>query len=84
VLRGGAVYLESPVPSRTMLPTTAEQDQWVLAVGVGLRRERYRVDAAYSLGIFPGRKVRDSDNPVFNGDYDFEAHLLTVGLGMDF
>ncbi|MEX2606904.1 MAG: outer membrane protein transport protein [Kiritimatiellia bacterium] len=83
-LRTGYMYLESPIPSRTMLPTTAEEDQGVLSVGAGYFNESHRVDFAYSLGLFSGRRIQDNMNPLFNGDYDFEAHLVSVSYGYHF
>jgi len=83
-LRSGVVYLESPVPSRTMLPTTPEQDQWVVSVGTGWSKGVHVVDLSYSLGIFSGRTISDNENPAFNGDYDFEAHLLSVSYARRF
>jgi len=83
-LRAGYVYLESPVPSRTMLPTTAEQNQGVLSAGAGFQRDGHRLDLSYSLGLFSGRDISDSMNPVFNGTYDFEAHLISVNYGYMF
>lgn len=76
--RTGAVWLQSPVPSRTLFPSSAEQDQGVVSVGLGYAREGHRFDVAYSLGVFSGRTVRGNDEPDFDGKYDFEAHLFSV------
>jgi len=84
VLRTGYVYLESPVPSSTMLPTTAEQDQGVMSVGAGYRKDKHQVDFSYAIGIFSGRTISDNINPAFNGDYDFEAHLVSINYGYHF
>ncbi len=84
-LRAGYIYLESPVPTSTMLPTAAEQDQGVIAIGAGYTPGGpHRFDFAYSVGLFSGRTVSDNLNPALNGDYDFEAHLLTVNYGYRF
>lgn len=84
VLRTGYVYLESPIPSRTMLPTTAEENQGVVSVGAGYFKDAHRLDVAYSLGLFSGRDIRDNMNPLFNGKYEFEAHLVSVSYGYHF
>lgn len=85
VLRAGYLYLESPVPSSTMLPTTSEQDQGVISIGAGYSPSaRHHFDMAYSLGLFSGREVNDNLNPAFNGAYDFEAHLFSLNYGYDF
>jgi long-chain fatty acid transport protein len=84
VLRSGYQWLESPVPSTTMLPTTAEQDQGVLAVGVGYSSGKHQLDFSYAIGLFSGRTISDNINPAFNGDYDFEAHLVSINYGYHF
>ena len=83
-LRGGYQYLESPVPATTMLPTTSEQDQGVLAVGAGYQSERHLFDFSYAVGLFSGRTLTDNINPALNGDYDFEAHLISMNYGYQF
>lgn len=83
-LRSGLVWLESPVPSRTMLPTTPEQDQWVWSLGAVWTKGPHILDLSYSLGIFSGRTVTDNENPAFNGEYDFEAHLVSISYGRRF
>jgi long-subunit fatty acid transport protein len=67
-----------------MLPTTSEQDQGVVSLGAEYTHDIHRVDLSYSLGLFSGRKVDDSLNPAFNGDYDFEAHLVSISYGRTF
>jgi len=81
VLRAGYIYLETPIPSETMLPTTAEEDQGVVSIGAGYDSGRHHLDVAYALGLFSGRTVRDSQTPAFNGEYDFESHLVSVAYG---
>jgi long-chain fatty acid transport protein len=84
VLRGGALYLETPIPGQTMLPSIAEEDQVVLSIGCGYAAGKHRIDAAYSYGVFNGRTVDNNVNPAFNGDYDFEAHLLGASYTLVF
>lgn len=83
-LRAGYLYLESPVPSQTMLPSISEEDQSVVSLGLGYASGDHRIDVAYAYGIFGGREVADNLNPGFNGSYDFEAHLLGVSYGYAF
>ena len=84
VLRAGALYLETPIPGQTMLPSIAEEDQVVLSIGCGYASGKHRIDAAYSYGVFNGRTVDNNVNPAFNGDYDFEAHLLGASYTLVF
>jgi len=81
VLRAGFLYLETPIPSETITPSISEEDQSVVSVGFGYTRGNHQIDAAYSYGIFNGREVNNNNNPAYNGDYDFEAHLIGVSYG---
>jgi len=83
-LRAGYIYLETPIPSRTMLPSIAEEDQSVVSVGLGYQQGAHRFDVAYAYGFFNGRDVKDNMNPAFNGEYDFEAHLFGASYGLTF
>ncbi|HMP90102.1 MAG TPA: TonB-dependent receptor [Kiritimatiellia bacterium] len=83
-LRAGLMYLETPIPSRTMLPSIAEENQTVASVGFGYHQGDHRFDFAYAYGFFNGRTVKDNTNPGFNGKYDFEAHLIGASYGLSF
>lgn len=84
VLRAGYIYLETPIPSQTMLPSISEEDQSVVSIGCGYTKGRHTVDLAYAYGVFDGRDVDDNANPAFNGSYDFEAHLVGASYGYTF
>ena len=83
-LRAGFIYLETPIPSRTMLPSIAEEDQSVASIGLGYHKGQHRFDFAYAYGFFNGRDVKDNNNPAYNGKYDFEAHLIGASYGLTF
>jgi long-chain fatty acid transport protein len=78
MLRAGYIYLETPVPEETMIPSVAEEDQSVISVGLGYNKGANRVDLAYAIGLFDGRTVDENLNPAFLGDYDFESHLISM------
>lgn len=82
--RAGYMYVETPVPSETMTPFVAEEDQSVISVGLGYEKDARRVDLAYAYGIFDGREVSDNVNPANNGKYDFESHLVAVSYQVEF
>ena len=77
-VRGGYVWLESPVPERTLAPTLPDADRHILTAGLGVRAGRHGLDVAYGYSIYDDLKVTDNINPAFNGDYDIENHLLAV------
>lgn len=78
LLRAGYVYMPTPVPQQTLMPSAAEEDQSVVSVGVGYRRLHHSVDVALAQGLFNGREVRNNQVPSYNGDYDFCSTLLGV------
>lgn len=83
-LRAGLLYLQSPVPDNTFTPFMADEDQPVLSLGVGFNRGSHAVDLACAVGLFDGRSIRDNANPAYNGDYDFQSSLLSLGYRVSF
>lgn len=82
--RAGWIHLDTPIPEQTQIPSIAEEDQDVLSVGLGWAKNGHRVDVAYAYGLFDGRKVDNNSNPLYNGTYDFNAHLLELSYGLSF
>jgi len=83
-LRAGVIYIETPVPSDTMIPALSENDEWVFSIGFGYVRNQHRLDFAYGYGLFSDRKVKDNVNPALNGTYAFDAHIVGVSYGLNF
>lgn len=83
-LRAGYMYLQSPVPSRTMIPLVAEADQSVVSIGAGYTRGAHRLDLAYMLGLIDQRRVDTNVNADYTGKYEFDAHLWAVGYTYTF
>ena len=84
IARAGYSFMQTPVPSRTLMPTVSEEDMGVASVGLGYRKNGHAVDVAFMDGIFDTRKVRDNQNPAFNGDYDFVSRLVGVSYSYSF
>lgn len=84
ILRGGCTFLETPAPTRTLLPVGSEEDAPILSMGCGYHRDAHKIDLAYAVGIYDGRTVTDNVNPAVNGEYDVESHLLAVSYGYTF
>ncbi len=78
VLRAGYSFIESPIPDRTFSPTIPDSDRHVLAVGWGCQAGAGWLDVAYAYSLLDDRSIDDNQNPDFNGDYEFEPHLLAV------
>lgn len=77
-VRGGYIFMESPVPSRTLAPTLPDADRHLLSVGVSYERGVNAVDFAYAYSIFDDLNVRNNVEPAFNGDYDLSSHLFQL------
>jgi long-chain fatty acid transport protein len=84
MLRAGFLYMETPVPVQTLMPSVAEEDNEVLSLGVGYRKGAHALDAAYAVGLFDGRDVAGNQNPMFDGNYDFESHLMALSYSYSF
>ena len=75
VVRGGYVFLETPIPERTLAPTLPDSDRHVLSAGVGVESGAHELDLAYHYSIYDDADVTDNVVPAFNGQYDIESHL---------
>jgi long-chain fatty acid transport protein len=83
-LRGGCTYLETPAPTKTLLPVGSEEDAPIVSIGCGYRHAAHKLDLAYAVGIYDGRTVADNVNPFVNGQYDIQSQLLAVSYGYSF
>ena len=77
-LRGGYMYLESPMPSDTIFPTEAENDMQSISVGLGYDNGDHAVDLAYMLSLSDDQSVSGNPDPTLNGEYEFESHFVSV------
>ncbi len=77
-VRCGYIFMESPIPSRTVSPSLPDTDRHVLAFGVTWERGANGVDFAYAYTIFDDLKVGDNQNPAYNGEYDMSSHLFQL------
>lgn len=77
-VRAGYTYLPSPVPDATFMPTLPEGDKNIVALGVGLGGTRHSLDLAYSLNISKDRTIANHPNPLVNGKYEFDSHLIAI------
>jgi len=76
-LRGGCVYLESPIPEETLAPTLPDDDRFIYTAGVGCQAGANALDLAYAYSAYE-RAVDSNLNPAHVGDYDVEVHLMQV------
>jgi long-chain fatty acid transport protein len=84
VVRGGYVFLQSPVPDDTLAPTLPDTDTHVMTLGLGYRHGRHAVDLGYALNFYEDRTITDSYNPAYNGKYETSSQLISVSYGISF
>ena len=84
VVRGGYVFLQSPVPDDTLAPTLPDTDTHVMTLGLGYRHGRHAVDLGYALNFYEDRTIADSYNPAYNGKYETSSQLISVSYGISF
>jgi long-chain fatty acid transport protein len=80
-LRAGWTYLPTPVPDDTLNPSLAEGDKNMLAVGLGFKDGPHSLDVAYIAAIADDRTISNNQNPMVNGTYEFESHLIGATYG---
>ncbi|MCF6157637.1 MAG: hypothetical protein E3K32_03480 [wastewater metagenome] len=80
-LRGGYVYDNNPVLEKTLDPRLPDSDQHNVCIGVGYKRSRFTIDAAYLAAFYEDREV---NNDVFKGEYESFAHFVILSIGYVF
>lgn len=83
-LRAGYLYLQTPTPDATFMPSMLDDSQSMVTIGLGFQSGRHAVDLAYALGLFSTRAIRGNRNPAYDGAYDFEAHLAALSYTFTF
>lgn len=76
--RVGYIWLESPIPEQTVVPTLPDSDRHIFSVGIGLQRARHRFDAGYAYSLYDDLTVDENVIPAFNGEYDIQSHLFSL------
>ena len=60
------------------MPSMLDSSQSAICLGLGYRTGPHTLDLAYALGLVDSRKIRADQNPAYNGDYTFDAHLIAL------
>jgi len=84
ILRGGYMYLESPIPDETLAPTLPDADRHVLSGGLGMRCGPHSIDLAGVWSFFDDRDISSNQNPAYNGKYEITANMVSVSYGYTF
>jgi long-chain fatty acid transport protein len=83
-LRASYQYFQTPVPEDTFSPTIPDSNQHAVAVGVGFRRGRHRLELAYSRVFYEDREIAQNQNPLYLGRYEIDVHLISAAYGFRF
>ncbi len=78
VLRASYLFMESPIPTRTVAPTLPDADRHLVAVGCTYSWGDSAIDLAYAYSIFDDLDINGSESTSYNGSYDLSSHLLQV------
>jgi len=78
ILRGGYVWLESPIPEETLAPTLPDVDRHLLSIGFGYKYKKHTFDFAYALSFYDDLEVTTNLNPAYNGSYDVDSQLIQL------
>jgi len=83
-LRAGYMFIESPIPERTLAPTLPDEDRHVVSVGAGYKTGRHTFDAAYVHAFFDDREVEVNVNPAYVGSYEVNSDMLSFSYAYAF
>jgi len=83
-LMGGYHFFESPVPNSTLSTVIPDASQNAVTIGVRWNRPKHRFGLAYSAVMYQDRSVLNNPNPVLNGTYESQVHLLTMNYSYAF
>lgn len=78
VLRAGAFYDPSPVPTSTLAPSAPDSDRVGFALGTGVVYEGFGLDLAYNFTSLTGADSKSADAPP--ATYEGTLHMLSVAL----
>lgn len=86
-LRGGYLYMDSPVPNSTYEPSVPDSDLHGLSVGTGYTINRVSFDFAYLANFFTNRNVSNTvGSPLsdVSGKYESFSHSLAFNASYKF
>ncbi|MEM7696787.1 MAG: outer membrane protein transport protein [Verrucomicrobiota bacterium] len=83
-LRGGYLYSDSPMNSQNYTPAVPADDRHIISAGVGYTQGVHTVDFAYSLLTMDSSDIAGNVQPAFNGNYDYDWHILTISYTRKF
>ncbi|MBL8024158.1 MAG: outer membrane protein transport protein [Elusimicrobia bacterium] len=84
-LRGGFMYMDSPVPNKTYEPSIPDSDLYGIALGTGYKVGAIGVDVAYLANIFPNRTVNNTVGaPLSNASGTYKSFANSFSLNFSY
>jgi len=80
-LRGGYMYDHTPIPESAFDPRVPDSDQQDVSIGLGYKRDKLTIDAAYMAAFYKDRNV---NNSILSGTYKGFAHFVGLSVGYRF
>jgi len=80
-LRGGYVYVETPVPDPTLDAANPNAVQHNFCIGLGYKIKKLVIDFFYNAGFHEDRKVK---NEILSGEYENFIHSFGFSIGKKF
>lgn len=83
--RGGYQFYETPVPDETFSPTIPDSDQHAFTTGLSFATGSHRADLSYGYIRYNDREIENSGMAaIFNGKYEMNVHLFSLGYTYQF
>lgn len=83
-VRGGYFRDQSPAPAESVSPLLPDADRNGIALGLGWKGSKLRVDAASWLVLSPERSTEGVNHDNYNGTYKNRAFTLGLSVGYTF
>jgi len=80
-LRGGYVFVTTPVPERTLDAANPDSNQHSICLGFGYKMKKFIIDFVYIAGFYEDRKVQNS---ILSGTYENFTHFVGFSIGKKF
>lgn len=84
VLRAGYIFIESPIPDKTLAPTLPDADRHVVSVGLGYEKGGHALELACAFSFFDERDIEGNQNPAYDGEYELTSSLFGLSYGYTF
>jgi long-chain fatty acid transport protein len=83
--RAGYQFYETPVPDHTFSPTIPDANQHAITTGISFANAAHRAEFSYGYIRYDDRDITGSGpGGVFNGHYEMNVHLFSVGYTYTF